>query len=332
MVRLRRSPKIGGGLPPGGRARRAALLSSAIALCLCALAACAFLSPGLVFGADQPRGAAGVGRPLATGPGQPDASNAGSAATSAEGTLGASQGTLLVKLPWGAGPGQVGLEGHTEGLTRGPEAVAVSPNGRIVVLDSVNRRLVILDASGTFLGAIPVGLTGPRFLAVSETALYVLDCDYDPQLASFDWNGGPLGTERLPVFDDVVTGLFATDSGVCIEVAHDRTFLVAPAIGTAATGLGTGSGHAEAALKPLAGRPIDKSFGAAVRVSFEPGKDAQIRLFKVDKSTLKALQTADFTSPVYGKRALEHLVSVDGDGQGGLVIGGRILGTASPAP
>jgi hypothetical protein len=210
--------------------------------------------------------------------------------------------------------------------------VAVSPDGRIAILDSVNRRLVILDASGTFLGAIPVGLTGPRFLAVSETALFVLDCDYDQQLASVDWNGAPLDMKPLPVLDDVVTGLFATDSGVCIEVAHDRTFLVAPVIGTAATGLGTGSGQAQAALKPLAGRPIDKSLGAVAKVSFKPGKDAQIRLFKVDKSTLRAFQTADFTSPVYGKRALEHLVSVDGDGQGGLVIGGRILGTASPAP
>ena len=44
-----------------------------------------------------------------------------------------SAGSVLVTLPWGSGEGQVGLMRVDEGLTRGPEALAVAPDGRIAV-------------------------------------------------------------------------------------------------------------------------------------------------------------------------------------------------------
>jgi hypothetical protein len=319
MVRLRSFFRIRGEVPPDRRRRRAALLSSAAALGLCTVAGFALFSPGLVFGAGQPVDTATTVEGTVT---------VGAATADA---LTASQGTLLVKLPWGAGPGQVGLLAPTEGLARGPEAVAVSPDGRITILDSVNRRLVLLDSAGTFLRSIPVGLTQPRFVAVSGDRLYVLDCDSDRQLVSLDWNGATVGTSALPALDDVVTGLFATDAGPCVEIAHDRTFLVAgsTSLGAAAFGSGGTSKPAQGVFKQLAGRPVDGRFGPVAKVSFKPGKDAQIKMFKLDKSTLKASQTADFASTLYGNRALEHLVSVDGDGRGGLVIGARLLSAGS---
>ena len=63
-----------------------------------------------------------------------------------------SVGVHLVTLPWGSGPGAVGLARPLDGLARGPEALAVAPDGRIAILDSVNRRVVTLDSSGAYPG------------------------------------------------------------------------------------------------------------------------------------------------------------------------------------
>ena len=38
--------------------------------------------------------------------------------------------------------------------------MAVAPDGRVAILDSVNGRLVILDADGVFQRAIPLVVTG----------------------------------------------------------------------------------------------------------------------------------------------------------------------------
>ena len=37
-----------------------------------------------------------------------------------------------------------------------------------------------------------------------------------------------MGTTDLPELEDVVTGLFATDQGPCLEIAHKTVLLVDP--------------------------------------------------------------------------------------------------------
>jgi len=234
----------------------------------------------------------------------------------------ASEGALLVTLPWGSGAGEVGLAKPTEGLVRGPEALAVAPDGRIAVLDSVNRRLVYLDAAGAVTGNTGVPLAEPRFLAVDDKRLYVLDCDSDRLLATLDWDGTLVGAMALPELDDVVTGLFATPRGPSIEIAHDGVFLlhatgrrVATTAGPATTG---------AVLRPLGGRPITTDLGRTAKVSFAPGAGVRVKSFRLDKDSLSASQTSEGSPVVAPGRAIEHLVSVDGDGRGGLVIGARL--------
>jgi hypothetical protein len=218
-----------GGNPSGRRSRRAgsrrrhslaALLSAVAAVGLCALAACALFVPGFVLGA----GPAAMAPASETAP-DVAAPSDGLAAPSADLPV-PSAGSLLVTLPWGSGNGQVGLEAPGEGLARGPEAIAVAPDGRIAILDSVNKRVVLLDPTGAFITAVPTTLAEPRFLAVDDARLYVLDCDADRQILSLDWSGASLGAAALPQLTDVVTGLFATDMGPCVEVAHDSVFAV----------------------------------------------------------------------------------------------------------
>ena len=139
----------------------------------------------------------------------------------------------------------------------------MAPDGRIAILDSVNSRLVVLDRDGTFLRPIPVDLSEPRFLAVTDDALYVLDSDADGRLCSFDWNGSPLDSSDLPALDEVVTGLFATDRGSCIEIAHDRTLLVtrASTLAAAASGFGAATKAGPLKLRSMTGRPIGSGLG-----------------------------------------------------------------------
>ncbi|MBN1320720.1 MAG: hypothetical protein JXA87_07765 [Thermoleophilia bacterium] len=315
-----RSPS-GPGLRSRVRGRVAPALSLLVGASACALAASALFVPGFVFGVEaaEPAAPPATGETVVT----LDSDVAGPAAEEAEGPSATSEGRLLVTLPWGAGAGEVGLAKPTEGLVRGPEAVAVAPDGRIAVLDSVNRRLVYLDPAGSATGSAAVPLTEPRFLAVDDKRLYVLDCDADRLLVTYDWDGTVVGATVLPELDDVVTGLFATPRGPSVEIAHDGVFLihaagrrVATTAGPAATG---------AVLRPLAGRPVTADLGKAAKVTFAPGRGIRVRSFRVDKDTLSAAQTAEVSPAVAPGRAIEHLVSVDGDGNGGLVIGARLV-------
>lgn len=324
------------------RARLAAVLGSVGALSLCAVAACALFVPGFVMGAERP-----VEAPVAT-TAAPSAAGGGGAGASADSFLpnltavpdsaAPSTGSLLVTLPWGSGAGQVGLRAPAEGLTSGPEALAVAPDGRVAVLDSVNERVVLLEPSGAFASSVAVSLAAPRFLAATNDRLYVLDCDSDRRLLTLDWAGTVLEELVLPDLEDVVTGLFATDSGPCIEVAHKNTFLMttshagieANACDASASAAAGNSGEdrrtpAAANLQPLQGRPLDARLGRVAKVAFELGKTAQVELFKVDKTSLNASLLTRANPVLVRGQAIEHLISADGDGNGGLVIGARLL-------
>ncbi len=255
-------------------------------------------------------------------------------------------GRKLVALPWGNGAGQVGLVQPAEGLTRGPEALAVAPDGRIAILDSVNSRLVLLAEDGSYMAAVPVSLKEPRFLAVDENSILVLDADTDRQLVCLDWQGVLLRSTVLPEMGDVVTGLFATTDGPCIEVAHDSVFLIeftdsasrtnTPEADTFAAGSGAvdigkpaKSGRSEksaaASVRATGGRPVDHDISKTVKITFKADEGIRLKRFEVDKKTQKQAQTQSAKPRFPASPAIEHLISVDGDGSGGLIIGARLL-------
>ena len=283
------------------------MFASGLAVWLCALAACVLSMPGFVLGAEgtAPQTSAETSTPAAVAvtPGMPTSNPAVSA------------GTVLATLPWGDGQGEVGLAEPGEGLARGPEAVAVAPDGRIAILDSVNRRLVFLDNGGGFVGSIPVPLNEPRFLAVTDDSVFVLDCDRDRRLVTLAWTGKELARTDLPVLEDVVTGLFATERGPCVEVAHESTYLM-------------GGDEPESVgrkLPALPGRPLDRGLSRVAKATFSPDDGLSVATAAVDERTLKS-GASRVTRPALARgRALEHLISIDGDGSGGLIVGARLV-------
>jgi hypothetical protein len=309
---------------PGTLARIGAppLIALASALGLLALLICALFVPGFVLHAD-----AGTTTSTETAP--------GGAGTTTTVTVPAeplpvepAQGRRLVTLPWGAGAGEVGLALPTEGLTRGPGALAVAPDGRIAILDSVNSRLVLLTAEGSFTSTVPLPLSQARFLAVDDSRLYVLD-DSAAQLVCLDWQGSQLHSAQVTALDDVVTGLFATDDGPCVEVAHDDVFLVEFKDKGNQAATANRAGRVEkpavAALHAVAGRPLDRDLGKTAKLTFKAKDGVKLKRYKVDRKTFKAIQTAAAAPTLPAGQAIEQLVSLDGDGRGGLIVGARLL-------
>jgi hypothetical protein len=240
-------------------------------------------------------------------------------------------GTVFAHLPWGDGDGQVGLAKAREGLTRGPEALAVAPDGRVAVLDSVNRRLVLLDASGGFIGNITVALAQPRFLAVDDQTLYVADADDDHKLVTFAWSGELTAEAALPATTDMVSGLFSTSEGPCVELGHRDSLVVT-----------------DRSVKFVPGRPLDRELRMIASATCRPGQAVRVRACSVSAAgvgdapqtaagvasrsgaspateSMAIAEEAELRPALASGAAVEHLVSVDSDGRGGLLVGARLV-------
>ena len=263
-----------------------------------------------------------------------------------------SAGSLLVTLPWGDGPGQVGLQRPSEGLSRGPEALAVAPDGLVALLDSVNHRIMLLSSAGEPLLTIHVNVPEPRFLAVDAQRIYALDCDSAHRVLGWDRTGG-LVLDRsvtLPA-DQPVTALIARDGGVFVETGHERVYplaelvprnrptavtgelggatlaaAAAPGAGGAATTADTDLPALDPATPSLAGRPNSGPNQHLVQARMTRGDRPRIHLLAPDgKPASGAPQEISLDIP----QTVEHLVSVDETPRlngTDLLVGARLLG------
>jgi hypothetical protein len=77
----------------------------------------------------------------------------------------------LAFLPWGDGPGEVGLtEAREDELQRGPHGIAVDSDGQVAVVDRVNGRALVLTDRGVIAQVIPLaGKPGPAALLPGGT-------------------------------------------------------------------------------------------------------------------------------------------------------------------
>lgn len=97
-------------------------------------------------------------------------------------------GEAMLHLPWGTGEGQVGLLPASEAATVGPDAIEVGPDGRIAILDQVNRRVVLADPkTGAITSfAAPLGGTGDVGIDAAGQ-IVVLDTAGVPDPSSGVW-------------------------------------------------------------------------------------------------------------------------------------------------
>lgn len=220
-----------------------------------------------------------------------------------------SEGSPVLSLPWGDGPGAVGLADSDGGERRGPEAFAVTSDGRMVILDSVNRRLLTVGSAGSPAGVIPLDLRSARFLAVTPERIHVLDADDDRQLQTFTWDGHLEATRPLAESEGPVTALLVDpDGSPLVEIAHDATQAVdAPADTRGLSAAGT------------RGRPAGT--GGERRLSANLGSDGHPRVERRDLA--RGLEESWEVDPG-AACAVDHLVSLDADAQGRVTLGVRL--------
>jgi hypothetical protein len=109
---------------------------------------------------------------------------------------------------WGKGKSALGLVHGREQARIGPSAFDVAPDGALVVLDQVNRRVVV--RRGGRSKALPIAFAGGEGdLAVGrDGTIYVLDGDSQPVVRAFLPSGYPIASTPLaePVADMVRAG------------------------------------------------------------------------------------------------------------------------------
>ncbi|HZK48302.1 MAG TPA: hypothetical protein VFD74_01705, partial [Thermoleophilia bacterium] len=224
-----------------------------------------------------------------------------------------SMGSTLFTLPWGDKPGQVGLTQRAEEQSRGPEAFALAPDGRVAVLDSVNSRLLLLAPSGASLATAPVALAAPRFLAANAEEVFVLDADEDLVLLTYSWEGTLLQTLPVGPFEEPVTSLLLDPQGrPLIETGHEAT--------AAAEAWAPGNAAPTGVRGEMHGRPVQAAPGRSVSTRMARGGAPRVEETGPDGSSARGWDIA------LGRGArIDHMVSLDTDAQGRILLGLRVL-------
>lgn len=157
--------------------------------------------------------------------------------------------SIIARLGWGSGPNQLGHDLPEEGNAEGPMSLTVDRSGRVLVLDNVNGRVVLLNERGEPEKTVPVTVRAPQELqATDDGKLVVLDRLADRSVAIMGPDGALLGELPLegPGIDEAggVTGLFVDGDDVYAEREHGPLVR-----------LGDTSGKPDAERPEIPGRP-----------------------------------------------------------------------------
>jgi hypothetical protein len=133
----------------------------------------------------------------------------------------------------------------------------------------------------------------------------------------------------MPTLPDVVTGLFATAQGPCVEVAHEKVYRIVPRVsGKTGSDVSTSGDSVlqstDLTLSLVSGRPLASEMSRLVSARFAPGTAPVLTSYLTGASGL-VTQSTSLSLPVPENRSVEHLLSVDGDLSRGLIVGARLL-------
>lgn len=137
----------------------------------------------------------------------------------------ASPGQVAFFSPWGTGKAELGRERPSEGNPEAPMSFAPDHQGRVLVLDQVNGRVVRYGADGKPERSIDVKLNAPQDIAVNhDGSIAVLDRNASKAVAIYDEGGALRG--QIPLEGEgvtetgLVTGVFADKNDIYVEREH----------------------------------------------------------------------------------------------------------------
>ena len=206
---------------------------------------------------------------------------------------------IVVRGPWGSGPGQFG---RTDEASRpGPMDFAVTDAG-LYVLDPVNARVQLFAWDGGFRREIPIGTKTADFMTVDEGGrVIVLDAFVRREMRVFSPSGEHVTDTRLPASIDLASAVMTSGEHVYVEERHSQVHEVSLVAGTERTPV----------VGTLAGRPLRDRRGT-------------VRAVKVgtDRVVMRAERTAEPAEPL----TLEYpspvraIVGVESDAQGRVYV------------
>ncbi len=225
---------------------------------------------------------------------------------------------VVLRGPWGSGPGQFGRRVASEGVPEAPTSLSVDASGDVAVLDQVNRR-VQRFRDGRFVGSLPLPGEAAQDLATSvDGRVAVLDRLGDPSLTLFDAAGRPARTVPLvggPIAEGgAVTGLFAAADGLYVEREHRELVRLTDA-----------RGEPDPSRSTLWGRP-GRDGATLLRAAIADRSRAMVTVSAASRAT----GAMDWSRTVTLDGMVLHLVLLDGDRRGraylGAVVGRELSG------
>jgi len=208
---------------------------------------------------------------------------------------------VIVRGPWGSGPGQFGKV--DEASRPGPMDFAVTDKG-LYVLDPVNTRVQLFGWDGGFKQAIPIGTKTADFLAVDERGqVVVLDAFVQRDLRIFSPAGELVAQKRLPGSIGLPSTVLTEDGRIYIEERHNLVYEVSVT--------GERSGAPAQVVGSLAGRP-------------RPGRHAAVHVTKegTHAVVIRTARDAAAAQPVTLQfpRPISAVVGVEFDENGRIYV------------
>jgi hypothetical protein len=103
---------------------------------------------------------------------------------------------VVVRAKWGNARGDLGRERLQEGNAEGPMSFAAGPNGSLVVLDQVNRRVVRYDANGRVTNESDAPATAQDVAIGRDGSAALLDRLGTKSITLVDPSGRKIGEEK----------------------------------------------------------------------------------------------------------------------------------------
>ena len=147
-------------------------------------------------------------------------------------------GSVVVQGSWGGGLGQFGRKKAAESSPEGPMGLSVAPDGSVLIVDQVTRRIERYR-DGKPVSTTPIGGDTVQDLALlPEGRLAVLDRFVDKGVQIYESDGRLLNDVVLGGQTELgsLTGVFADASGVYVEREHGLVLRIADASGNRVTG------------------------------------------------------------------------------------------------
>lgn len=217
-------------------------------------------------------------------------------------------GGVFARAAWGSGPGQLGRERPQEGNPEAPMSLTLDAEGRVVVLDQVNGRVVRFHRDGTS-DSVPLPLQAPQDVAVAKNgALVVIDRLVDKSVAIVEPGGKVLG--ELPLEGKGVaeaggvTALVTDGDDVWVESEHAGLVRI-----------GDANGAVDDKREEAPGRPT-RDGRSWVNAAITDGPSGRVRVTLLDRATGAHRYTRELrvNTPVYA------IVLLDSDAEGFLYL------------